>query len=100
MRADIGNGQWAEITERMTWAQKNRVRDSAGGEGDFYSGFITTLCKTLVTEWSLDLPLDDTGWAAIDADTGDAIVIACMKVWTQQPDPKGTALTPSDSPPA
>lgn len=102
MRADKGDGTWVDITDRMTWGQRNRIRDAAGGDGDFYSGFITTLCRELVTAWQVpgDLPLDPSGWEALDGNTGDWIMVECLKVWKAAPDPKATPTTPSGSPPA
>lgn len=97
MRVPLTGDHWVELADRLTWAQRNRVRDAAGGEGDFYSGFITTLCRTLVTDWHVpdDLPLDDSGWERLDSDTGDRIMVEALKVWKAQPDPKGTPETPS-----
>lgn len=97
MRVTLPSGGSAELRERLTWAERNRVRDAAGGDDGFFQGFATTLVKTYTASWTLDLPLDDDGWTRLDGDDGDAIFRAALRIWKESPDPKAIVAPSSSS---
>lgn len=96
-RVDLPNGQWAELRERLTYAQAREVRRAllATNEDPLaFADFDLAVVRAYVTSWHV---LDIATGTSVGLDTPEAapddvlqpISRAAIQVWNGSADPKG-----------
>ena len=100
MRIDLGTGQWAELRDRLSYAQARDVRRAFVASQDDRALLVDldiALCRAYVASWTV---LDTEGHAVpIDAiesapdDIIQAITAEALQIWNGKADPKDTSGT-------
>lgn len=97
MRLDFRDGQWAELRERLTYAQARDVRRASlaiRSDTQALADFDIALVRAYVSAWEvrgIDGVAVQLEWPEFAPDDIiQSISARALEVWNGQPDPKGT----------
>ena len=97
MRVDLPDGQWADLRERLSYAQARDVRRASlaiRADAEALADFDIALVRAYVSAWHV-LGIDGTAVAVDNPEQAPDDIIQplaarALEVWNAQPDPKGT----------